>query len=200
MKRLQSRLKELCKDFGLSEAAIDDLARSVEGIDNASDDELEAKATSLAQMAKLMQAEVTRKLQSKKTEPKVSEPKVEAAPTEPKSEGEPEWFKAYMDKLEQKMQAIEAENTAFKAAKARADRDAAIEAKAKAMGITDSALKYVKAVIGDDADEAAIVKELTDFKQQQVASALPEDRGMVVFTSEEAMKADAEAFVQSLKR
>ena len=61
-KKLLSVLQAKCKDFGLSEKAIEDLATTAsEGLnDESSDEDIEKVADSLVPYAKLMQAEATR--------------------------------------------------------------------------------------------------------------------------------------------
>lgn len=110
-KKLLTVLQAKCKDFGLSEKAIEDLATSgSEGLtDETSNEDIEKKADSLVPFAKLMQAEVTRKSQNKKL--------VEKSAEDPKggnSETEPEWFKTYKAEQEKQLKELKDENAAMK--------------------------------------------------------------------------------------
>ena len=127
-KKLLTVLQAKCKDFGLSEKAIEDLATSgSEGLtDETSDEDIEKKADSLVPFAKLMQAEVTRKAQNKKPVEKPAE-----APKGGNSEEEPECFKTYKAEQEKQLKELKDENAAMKLEKSKAERGAAIAAKAK---------------------------------------------------------------------
>ena len=62
-KKLFNLVQDKCKDFGLSEKAIEDIVETIsEGVDDeTSEEELEKKADSVVSYARLMQVEVTRK-------------------------------------------------------------------------------------------------------------------------------------------
>ena len=70
-KKFLDLLKDKTKDFGLSTKAIEDLAeQGGEGItDETTDEDLEKQADFMARIAKSMQGEVTRKMQSKQPKP-----------------------------------------------------------------------------------------------------------------------------------
>lgn len=190
-KKLLTVLQAKCKDFGLSEKAIEDLATSgSEGLtDETSDEDIEKRADSLVPYAKLMQAEVTRKAQKKPLEqakPKEEEKKV--------SEEEPEWFKNYKAENEKRMKELEDENAAMKLEKSKAERGAKIAAKAKELGIPSFLMKHFS--IADDAD---IDKELTDYKQELVTNSLmPAEHADILSSSEQAAKDDAKAWANAL--
>ena len=162
IKKLLKVLQAKCKDFGLSEKAIEDLATSgSEGLkEDSSDEDIEKTADSLARYAKLMQAEVTRKSQKKVVE----DPKPQ---DDEKGNDEPEWFKNYKIEQERAIKELKDENAAMKLEKSKAERGAAIAAKAKELGIPDFLMKHFS--IADDAD---IDKELTDYKQELVTNSL----------------------------
>ena len=191
IKKLLKVLQAKCKDFGLSEKAIEDLATSgSEGLtDETSDEDIEKKADSLVPFAKLMQAEVTRKAQNKKPVEKPAE-----APKGGNSEEEPEWFKTYKAEQEKQLKELKDENAAMKLEKSKAERGAAIAAKAKELGIPDFLMKHFS--IADDAD---IDKELTDYKQELVTNNLmPADKADIISSSEQAAKDDAKSWANSL--
>lgn len=189
IKKLLTVLQAKCKDFGLSEKAIEDLATSgSEGLkEDSSDEDIEKTADSLARYAKLMQAEVTRKSQKKVVE----DPKPQ---DEGKSSDEPEWFKNYKAEQERAMKELKDENAAMKLEKSKADRNATIAAKAKELGIPDFLMKRIS--IADDAD---IDKELTEYKQELVTNSLmPVDKADILSSSEQAAKDDAKAWANTL--
>ena len=190
-KKLLTVLQAKCKDFGLSEKAIEDLATSgSEGLtDETSDEDIEKKADSLVPYAKLMQAEVTRKAQNKKPVEKPAE-----APKGGNSEEEPEWFKTYKTEQEKQLKELKDENAAMKLEKSKAERGAAIAAKAKELGIPDFLMKHIS--LADDAD---IEKELTEYKQELVTNSLmPADKADIISSSDEAAKDDAKRWANQL--
>lgn len=190
-KKLLTVLQAKCKDFGLSEKAIEDLATSgSEGLtDETSDEDIEKKADSLVPYAKLMQAEVTRKAQNKKLVEKPAE-----APTGGNSDEEPEWFKTYKAEQEKQLKELKDENAAMKLEKSKAERGDAIAAKAKELGIPDFLMKHIS--LADDAD---IEKELTDYKQELVTNNLmPADKADIISSSDQAAKDDAKTWANTL--
>lgn len=191
IKKLLKVLQAKCKDFGLSEKAIEDLATSgSEGLtDESSDEDIEAKADSLVPYAKLMQAEVTRKAQKKP-----AEKEEKSSPKEEKSIEEPEWFKNYKVEQEKQLKELKDENAAMKLERSKAERGAAIASKAKELGIPDFLMKRIS--IADDAD---IDKELTEYKQELVTNSLmPVDKADILSSSEQAAKDDAKAWANTL--
>lgn len=190
-KKLLTVLQAKCKDFGLSEKAIEDLATSgSEGLtDETSDEDIDKRADSLVPYAKLMQAEVTRKAQNKKPNEKPAESqKVE------NGNDEPEWFKIYKAEQEKQLQELKNENAAMKAEKSKAERSATIATKAKELGIPDFLMKRIS--LADDAD---IDKELTDYKQELVTNNLmPAEKADIITSSDQAAKDDAKAWANSL--
>lgn len=193
-KKLLETLQAKCKDFGLSDKAIEDLANSAsEGLSEQSKDEDIVKLVdSLVPYAKMMQAEVTRKAQ--KQQPKEDKKQEETQKVVKGSEEEPEWFRNYKSEQEKQIKALKDENEAFRLEKSKAERKATIASKAKELGIPDFLMKRVS--FSDDAD---IEKELTEYKQELVASKLmPEDKADILSSSEQAAKDRAKAFVSSL--
>lgn len=191
IKKLLTVLQAKCKDFGLSEKAIEDLATSgSEGLtDETSDEDIEKKADSLVPFAKLMQAEVTRKAQNKKPVEKPAE-----APKGGNSEEEPEWFKTYKAEQEKQLKELKDENAVMKLEKSKAERGAAIAAKAKELGIPDFLMKHIS--LADDAD---IEKELKEYKQELVTNSLmPADKADIISSSDEAAKDDAKRWANQL--
>lgn len=194
-----SILQDKCKDFGLSEKAIEDLAKAVgEGVtDETSDEDIQKLADSLVPYAKLMQAEVTRKAQ------KVVEPQPKPQETKPKGGGNgnnkddddvPEWFVKYKSETEASFAALRKENDELKAERTKTERASQIASMAKSLGIPDFLMKRVS--IADGAD---IEKELTDYKQELVTNRLmPAEQADLRSSSDEAAKDEAKAWANAL--
>lgn len=196
-KKLFTALQAKCKDFGLTEKAIEDLAKTgSEGLtDETSDEDIEKKADSLVPLAKLMQAEVTRKAQSK-PQTKV-EPQSTSGDDDDKGKGgkddEPEWFKKYREENDKKLSKLQEENETLKSERAKAERGAVINSTAKRLGIPDFMMKRLNI-----ADEEDVEKVLTEYKQELITNKLmPADSAAITSSSEQAAKDDAKAWAQS---
>ena len=187
IKRLMS---EKCKDFGLTDKAIDDLAKiASEGIDeNTSDEEVTKKVDSLVPLAKAMQAEITRKTQKQKPTPK---PKEEGKGGEDDEDDDvPNWAK----RLQSEISELRKENESLKKQDEAKARQSSIAAKAKELGIPEFLMKRVS--IADDAD---FEKELTDYKQELVnAKLMPAESAGERGSSEEQNRQEAEDWAASL--
>lgn len=199
-KKFFSILQDKCKDFGLSEKAIEDLAKAgSEGItDDTSDEDIQKKADSLVPYAKLMQAEVTRKAQ--KVEPQLKQAaqqqQQQTGGGSDDNNGEviPEWFRKYKAETDSSLEALKKENTTLKAERAKADRASEITSKAKSLGIPDFLMKRIS--LADDAD---IEKELTEYKQELVTNKLmPAEQADLRSSSDQAAKDEAEAWANAL--
>lgn len=192
-------LQDKCKDFGLSEKAIEDLAKAgSEGItDETSDEDIQSKADSLVPYAKLMQAEVTRKAQQK------VEPQPKPAPQGQGGGGNDgnnnngdilEMFEKFKAETAASLAALKDENAMLKTERTKSERAAQISSKAKSLGIPDFLMKRVS--IADDAD---IEKELTDYKQELVTNRLmPSEKADIRSSSDEAAKDEAKAWANAL--
>lgn len=194
IQKLIKTMTAKCKDMGLSAKAIEELAQlGIEGLeDNASSEAIEAKADSLVPFAKSMQAEITRKTR-KKPQPKPSKKEGEDD-DDNGSEDVPEWFKKQMESYDTRLQALQDENEALKAEKAKTTRATAIAAKAKELGIPEYLMKRVS--FADDAD---IDKELADYKQELVNNNLMQkEQTHEPGSREAAMKEAAKSWAESL--
>ena len=187
-------MKEKCKDFGLSEKAINDLAEAGdEGLtEESSDEDFSAKADSLVTFAKMMQKEITRKSAPKKTQSDNNPSKPEGKDNE--GAGDQEEMPAWAKTLTAQMEALTKENAELKAERSKSERKATISAKAKEYGIPEALMKHYN--IADDAD---IDASLTEFKQDLITSNLmPKDAVHEHGKQEAQMQADAKAFAESL--
>ncbi len=191
-KKFRTALSERCKDFGLTDKALDDLTElGIKSLkDDASDEDITKAVDLLVPYAKAIQGEITRK--TRKTTQSAEKPSDGEGKGEGEKSGEemPEWAKGFQAKLD----ALEKENATLKAEKTKTERAALIAEKAKKLGIPDYLMKRVS--FADDAD---LDKELADYKQELVTNNLmPKDATSEKGGKDEAMKADAKSWAESL--
>lgn len=199
--KLLKALSERCKDMGLTSRALDELTEiGSEGLANdASDEDIEKSAIALSRYAKLTQAEITRKTSGKRNKQSSSNN------TQSSNEGDEgdnttaandiqAMIDARFKKYDERVLALESENAALKKQKAQAERSATIAEKAKKLGIPDYLVRRMS--FADDAD---IDKELETVRQEMVNDNLmPKSAAHESGKIEEAMKADAKSWAQSL--
>ena len=193
-KKFRNALSLKCKDMGLTDKALDELAKlGSEGLaDDASDDDINAKVDLLVPYAKAMQSEITRKTRKPKAKPSSEDGEGDDKGNDDKDV--PEWFKAQMKGFDERLQKLQEENEALKAEKAKTARQAEIVEKAKKLGIPDYLMKRVS--FADDAD---LDKELADYKQELVTNNLmTKEQAHETGKTDEAMKASAKAWAESL--
>ena len=194
-KKLREALSLKCKDMGLTDKALDELAElGSEGLaDDASDEDINGKVDLLVPYAKAMQGEITRKTR-KSTSKQSAKKKGEGDDDESGDDNVPEWFKLQMKSRDEQMQKLQNENEALKAEKAKTQRQTEISEKAKKLGIPDYLMKRVS--FADDAD---LDKELADYKQELVTNNLmPKEQEHGLGKTDEALKACAKAWAESL--
>ncbi len=202
--KLLKALQDKCKDFGLTEKAIEELAEAAsEGLaDDASDEDITKVADSLVPTAKIIQGEITRKTRktptpkpSKKTKPtEDGDDDDEGGDDDEDGKKMPKWFRDYKKKNDEAVKALQDENATLKAEKAKGERNAAIKQKAKELGIPDFLMKRFS--MADDAD---IEKELKDYKQELVTNKLmPTEKADILSSSQKAMEDDAESWAKTL--
>jgi len=180
--KLRKSLSELCKDFGLTDKALDELAENgSQGLkDDSSDEDVKKVADSLVNFARMMQGEITRKTSKSKHEEeksallkqieelkaKLQNPNPTPQPPKPSAD-EPEWFKSYREQQEQTIKQLKEEADKFKLEQAKRLRTEQINAKAKELGIPSFIMKNV--AIADDADYEKVLSEI---KQELVNNSL----------------------------
>lgn len=194
-KKLRKTLSDKCKDMGLTDKVLDEIAElgSQDLAEDASDEDITAKADFLVPFAKATQGEITRKTRGKGKHNQTTQSNGEGD-GEGDDDDVPDWFKKQMTGYTKTLNNLKAENEALKMERTKAERNATIAAKAKKLGIPDYLMKRVS--FADDAD---IVKELEDYKQDLVNNNLmPKDAALETGKTEEAMKADAKAWANSL--
>ena len=192
--KLRKTLSELCKDMGLTDKALDELSEiGAQGLaTDASDEDIKKAADSLVPYAKMMQGEITRKMR------KTNHNQTPKSDGEGGGEGDDDAIANAIAKqlapFKEQLEKLQSENDALKAEKAKGERSAIIAAEAKKLGIPEYLMKRI--AIADDAD---IAKELADFKQDLVNNNLmPKDAASETGQKEDAMKADAKAWAESL--
>lgn len=197
-KKLRKTLSEKCKDMGLTDKALDELCElGSQGLeDDASEEDITAKADLLVPYAKAMQGEITRKTSKNRNQPKPSSKDGDGGGDNGGDDDKnvPEWFKKQMETVNKKISDLETENQTLKAEKTKAERNSVIAEKAKKLGLPQSLISRMS--FADDAD---LDKELEAVKQDWVNSNLmPKDAALETGKTEEAMKADAKAWAESL--
>lgn len=99
--------------------------------------------------------------------------------------------------LRKGLEAMQQENTAFKAEKAAAERKNLILSKAKELGIPEYRIKEGFS-IADDADEAAITEHLTSVSNNIKAFSLPSNKEAFPLSGAELKKEDLDSVAKSL--
>lgn len=191
--KLFNALNEKAKSYGLTKKALEELVEigASDLADDASDEDIAAKAESLVPYAKAMQGEITRKSRKPSTKPSTKSSKEEDG--EGDGEGDDD-TPAWARRMNERLEALESENKQLKAEKTAAERATLIAEKSKKLGIPDFLMKRLH--IADDAD---IDTELAAFKQDLVNNNLvPKDQTHEFGTSEEESRAAAKAWAQSL--
>ena len=93
----------------------------------------------------------------------------------PKKEDEhaqmPDWFKAYKEEQDRKLEALQGENEKIKKEKDFASRQSFISGELKRLGIDERDLEFLS--IPDSLDNDGISKHLTNYKQRQIDKGLP---------------------------
>lgn len=197
-KKLRKTLSEKCKDMGLTDKALDELCElGSQGLEeDASEEDVAAKADLLVPYAKAMQGEITRKTSKNRNQPKPSSKDGDGGGDNEGNDDKdvPEWFKKQMETVNKKISDLETENQTLKAEKTKAERNNIIAEKAKKLGLPQSLVSRMS--FADDAD---LDKELEAVKQDWVNSNLmPKGAALETGKTEEAMKADAKAWAESL--
>lgn len=198
--KLRKTISELCKDMGLTEKALDELAElGSQGLsDTSTDEEIKNAADLLVPYAKLMQGEITRKTrqhnQAGRSKKKGKTDEGDDDDDDDANEGIAALIREQLKPLKDEIDALKGENANLKAEKAKGERNALIAAKAKELGIPDYLLKRI--AIADDEDYE---KALSEFKQDLVNNNLmPKDAASVTAGTTDQMKAAAKTWAESL--
>ena len=165
-KKLLENLKAKCKDMGLSEAALEQIAGiASNGLEEtATDEAIEERAKQYVPILQAMQGEATRWAQKNKQEPPT--PPTPPAPPQPKlDEAEP--WKAAIAEIEKKYAGVmETQNTTIKELQAKlaaSERTGVIAAAMKKLGLTEADMEF-----GSIPADANIDEYLGKYKQSLV--------------------------------
>lgn len=155
-KKLLETLKAKCKDMGLSEAALEQIAGiASNGLEEtATDEAIEERAKQYVPILQAMQGEATRWAQKNKQEPPT--PPTPPAPPQPKlDEAEP--WKAAIAEIEKKYAGVmETQNTTIKELQAKlaaSERTGVITAAMKKLGLTEADMEFVSIPADANIDE-----------------------------------------------
>ena len=155
-KKLLENLKAKCKDMGLSEAALEQIAGiASNGLEEtATDEAIEERAKQYVPILQAMQGEATRWAQKNKQEPPT--PPTPPAPPQTKlDEAEP--WKAAIAELEKKYAGVmETRNTTIKELQAKlaaSERTGVIAAAMKKLGLTEADMEFVSIPADANIDE-----------------------------------------------
>lgn len=155
-KKLLETLKAKCKDMGLSEAALEQIAGiASNGLEEtATDEAIEERAKQYVPILQAMQGEATRWAQKNKQEPPT--PPTPPAPPQPKlDEAEP--WKAAIAEIEKKYAGVmETQNTTIKELQAKlaaSERTGVIAAAMKKLGLTEADMEFVSIPADANIDE-----------------------------------------------
>lgn len=195
-KKLRNALAEACKDFGLTDKALDELTKlGSEGLgSDASDEDVATKVDSLVPFAKAMQGEITRKTRTPKPSHKPKSTDEGGDEGTEQNDEIPAWMEAYMKPIKDSLQRLQDENETLKAEKAAGERRTQISEKARVLGIPDYLMKRV--TFAEDAD---IDAELAAYKQELVTNNLmPKDAAHETGKIEDGFKADAKSWAEAL--
>lgn len=155
-KKLLENLKAKCKDMGLSEAALEQIAGiASNGLEEtATDEAIEERAKQYVPILQAMQGEATRWAQKNKQEPPT--PPTPPAPPQPKlNEAEP--WKAAIAEIEKKYAGVmETQNTTIRELQAKlaaSERTGVIAAAMKKLGLTEADMEFVSIPADANIDE-----------------------------------------------
>lgn len=155
-KKLLETLKAKCKDMGLSEAALEQIAGiASNGLEEtATDEAIEERAKQYVPILQAMQGEATRWAQKNKQEPPT--PPTPPAPPQPKlDEAEP--WEAAIAEIEKKYAGVmETQNTTIKELQAKlaaSERTGVIAAAMKKLGLTEADMEFVSIPADANIDE-----------------------------------------------
>lgn len=155
-KKLLENLKAKCKDMGLSEAALEQIAGIASNglAETATDEAIEERAKQYVPILQAMQGEATRWAQKNKQEPPT--PPTPPAPPQPKlDEAEP--WKAAIAEIEKKYAGVmETQNTTIQELQAKlaaSERTGVIAAAMKKLGLTEADMEFVSIPADANIDE-----------------------------------------------
>lgn len=194
-KILQQKVKDKCKDMGLSEEAVNGITGVLGGeiADDSTDEAaIEAAANRIAEVAKQMQGEATRWAQKNKPTPPVP-----PTPPTPPAPTESEEMKRWREDMDKRFKAIEDENKLLRAERTKQERTNKIGAAFTKHHIPEYLREYVQ--VPDSVEDAKIDEYIAGMAQKFVTQQLPgmDDTSRQVASSEETQAA-ADKFFEKL--
>ncbi|MBQ6067949.1 MAG: hypothetical protein IJK84_00460 [Bacteroidales bacterium] len=199
-KILAQKVKDKCKDMGLSEEYVNGITE-VLGADIADDstdsEAIETVANRIADIAKRSQGEATRWAQKKTPQPAPTPtPKPQPTPTPQPPDEEPAWAKAMRENMEKRIKGLEDQNKELLAERKKNAREAVIGAALDKHKIPAYLRKYIG--IPEDVEDAKIEEYVAGMAQEFVTNQLPDigDQGRQVASKQET-EAAADAFFKS---
>lgn len=205
---LQTKVKDKCKDMGLSEEYVMSITEKIGGSvaeDSTDETAIELVANQIMEIAKLSQGEATRwvnkhkeKNEPAKQEPKKQEPK-ETEPAKQKQvekEDEPDWFKSFREAQEKRIKQLEEQNATLAAERTKAERTASINAAFVKHSIPESLREFV--AVPETIEQAAIDGYVAGLAQKIVTLQLPNRDGKVQVEGTEITKEQANDIASKL--
>jgi hypothetical protein len=198
-KVLAQKVKDKCKDMGLSEDYVNGITEvlGADITDDSTDETaIENVANLIADVARRSQGEATRWAQKRQpqTPPTPPAPPQPTPPTP--SKGEPDWAKQMRESLEQRMSQLEQQNATLIAERKHQERSSKINAAFVKFNIPEYLREFVS--VPDDVDDTKIEEFVGGMSQKLVAQQLPgmETSGRQVASKEETAAA-AENFFKT---
>lgn len=196
-KTLQQKVKDKCKDMGLSEDYVNGITEilGADVADDSTDEQaIEATVNRIADVAKRSQGEATRWAQAQKNKPAPT-PTLEPTPQPQPGADEPDWFRKWKEDNDKRMKALEDENSNLKAERAKLQRTETINATFAKYEIPDYLRKYISVPDSIEADK--IEEYVAGMSQEFVTRQLPGNQTQPQVASKQETEAAAEAFFKS---
>lgn len=198
-KVLAQKVKDKCKDMGLSEEYLNGITEvlGADVADDSTDNEaIETVANRISDIAKRSQGEATRWAQKNKPTPKPDqEPKPDTDQQKP-IKGMPDWFNEWQKENDKRMKALEDENNALKAERLKETRSSLISSAMAKHNIPDYIRKYVS--VPESTENDKIEEFIAGMAQEFVTQKLPNlGNQQPQVASKEATEAAADAFFKT---
>ena len=172
--KILSALKTKYKNLGFGDKAFEGVAVYLSG-SVTEESQIETAIAGVETILKSFQGDID-KVRTEKSELQRKYDELERSQGgTPKKEDEPDqmpdWFKAYKEEQDRKLEALQGENEKIKKEKDLASRQSFISGELKRLGIDERDLEFLS--IPDSLDNDGISKHLTNYKQRQIDKGLP---------------------------
>jgi hypothetical protein len=211
-KILQDKVKGKCKDMGLSEEYVSGITEKLGGTvadDSTDETAIETVANQIVEIARLSQGEATRwvnknKLKNeppkqdppKQDPPKQDPPKQDPPKTEDVEEAVNKALAGYTKTYEERLKALEQQNANLLAERAKAERQASINAAYKKHDIPDVLREYV--AVPDSVEAKDIDSYVAGMSQKLVTLQLPKLHGGIKTGAGEVTKEQTDAIAKTM--